>query len=295
MKRRIIIVAIGLILLGISVSSLVVAAKAYDNGNYSWPYPPPESTPLANNIPQGQKQTISTLSAYPAPNNDLDSVIVTPLPLSNHLLLIDYPYKIFLPIIMKPYDRVAAVTHADNFAHGRSDEFPNNYGTGCDCVDCTNFVSQSLYKGGIGLKTGNWDENSVYEWWYKANYIGPIFIGYTNSKTWSATDWFNTYLYQYTNQFELRSWPTQLESGDFFILDLQGSTPGSPPDGIPDHARFVVGYGNSSEDPADYTCQSDPIPTSTYGLLVDQHCVDRKHVAWDYRLSNFGVWPFHVK
>lgn len=197
---------------------------------------------------------------------------------------------IYLPLVTKGarYDRAAAVAHADQFAHARSSDYPD-YGSGCICNDCTNFVSQALHKGGLQLKTGQWEKDDVFEWWYK-----KTLFWYENSKTWSATDWFNTYLFQYPNEFEVRDWPTQLEAGDFFILDLHGKTDDDPPDGIPDHARFVVGEGVSSVDPAEYTCTDTPIPPATEGLLVSQHCTDRKRVLWDFNLKNFGVWSFHV-
>ena len=82
-------------------------------------------------------------------------------------------------------------------------------------------------------------------------------------------------------------------------MDLHGEEIDDPPDGIPDHARFVVGYGYTSTDQEDYTdgCGSNQtIPASTYGLLVDQHCVDRKHVIWNYGVQGgIGYWPFHVR
>lgn len=254
------------------------------------PYPGPE----VNGTPfDPESLNVSTETAYPPPN----SPTLVPTSIGTPLSFDDYLYHIYLQIIIKSYDRVAAVNHADTYAHIRSSEYPDTYGTGCNCLDCTNYISQSLHKGGLTLKTGNWDKLSVFEWWYRAIYLGPIFLMWENSNSWSATDIFNIYLFQYSQDFEYRPWPTELEAGDFFLMDLQGAHLSDPPDGIPDHARFVVGYGYSSTDSADYECINPPIqpPPTTYGLLANQHCVDRKHILWDFRIQGIPVWPWHVK
>jgi hypothetical protein len=254
------------------------------------PYPGPgvNATSLAL-----ESSDASAQSPYPPPENSTSVPILIGTPLSP----IDYPYHIYLPIILKPsYNRLAAVDHADAHAHDRSTEYPE-FGTGCVCDDCTNYISQSLHKGGLALKTGNWDPLSVFEWWYRPIYVGQLFIKWENSNSWSATPDFNTYLFQYLQEFEYMSWPTELEAGDFILMDLHGASLSEPPDGIPDHARFIVGYGFSSTEPADYGCIDPPIqpPPATYGLLANQHCVDRKHVLWDFRIEDIPVWPWHVK
>ena len=284
MRKMIIVFILVMTVLVFTAQALAEAGSTEIPSNNKSPYPPPEmtSTTIGN--------TSSNLSTpYPGPV-DTPEIITDQQTSSNDIL--EYGYSIFLPIIMKSYDRIGAVNYADMWAHDRNSNYPN-FGTGCGCNDCTNYVSQSLHNGGIPLRTGNWDENSVFEWWYK-----KTLWWYDNSKTWSATDWFNTYLFQYPDEFEFRSWPTELEAGDFFLMDLRGAEPEDPPDGIPDHARFVVGYGWSSVNQQDYTdgCGANLIiPPTTYGLLVNQHCVDRKHVAWDYMIEGIGLWPFHVK
>jgi hypothetical protein len=248
------------------------------------PYPLPDAT-LVDDGSERENNLTTPLESSRGPHPVPDPDIPQKGTFSNFVYL---PVIFHLPVIFRPYNRVAAVAHADQFAHVRSSEYPN-FGTGCACNDCTNYVSQSLHKGGLPLKTGSWDPNSPFEWWYKR-----VLWWWENSNTWSATDWFNTYLFQYPTEFELRSWPTELETGDFFILDLHGAKLEDPPDGIPDHVRFVVGKGYSSVDPADYACQQNPIPQQTFGLLANQHCVDRKHVLWNYNLEDFGNWSFHV-
>ena len=284
MKRFVIVAAVTLIAISLALGVWSVSANSKGNDGNTWPYPPPEATLVDENSAVGEDTVADQLPSsepYPAPAVNPTTTYVSPQNVT-------YSFFVYLPIIMRSYDRAAAVAHADQFAHDRSSDYPN-FGTGCDCNDCTNYVSQSINKGGVALKTGNWDENSPFEWWYR-----KVFWWYEYSKTWSAADWFNTYLFQYPEEFEFRGWPDELEAGDFFLLDLHGAELSDPPDGIPDHARFIVGMGNSSIDPADYTCTSNPIPPSTFGLLANQHCVDRKHIIWNYNLEDFGPWPFHV-
>ncbi|PIO47003.1 MAG: hypothetical protein CMR00_12740, partial [[Chlorobium] sp. 445] len=54
------------------------------------------------------------------------------------------------------YNRTAAVSYADSWAHGRNGSYPN-YGSGCGCNDCTNYISQVLHNRGYPLRTGNWE------------------------------------------------------------------------------------------------------------------------------------------
>lgn len=268
------------------ILTMQVTTSLNDSLQYQSPYPPPETpSEFVENSSTDQNST-----PYPGPIDLPVELVTQSTSIPDDVT--EYDYHIYLPIILKSYNRVGAVNYADAWAHDRNSNYPN-FGAGCGCNDCTNYVSQALHNGGYPLRPGNWDENSVFEWWYR-----KVLLWYENSKTWSTTDWFNTYLFQYPDEFEFRSWPTELEAGDFFLMDLHGANIEDPPDGIPDHARFVVGYGFTSTNQEDYTdgCGGNlEIPPSTYGLLANQHCVDRKHVAWDYRIQGIGLWPFHVK
>ena len=177
------------------------------------------------------------------------------------------------------YDRSAAVRYADDWAHGRNSNYPN-FGSGCGCNDCTNFTSQILEAGGYPLHTGDYDENDLTEWWYRREWYG----GFTNSKTWSASDWFNSFVAQYPGDFKVNEvHASELSRGDIIVMDLDG-------DGIPNHTRAVVGHGYTSTDQRDYTdgCGNNrTIPDRRHTLLVNQHCVDRWHVAWDLRYAGF--------
>jgi hypothetical protein len=109
------------------------------------------------------------------------------------------------------------------------------------------------------------------------------------------------YVAQYqVSEFEYRSWPTQLERGDFFLIDLRNNeNPSGPPDGKPDHGRVIVGYGYTSINQVDYTdgCGNNyPVPPSTYTLLINQHCVDlggRRIIK--KKTGSIGRWSIHIK
>ena len=80
------------------------------------------------------------------------------------------------------------------------------------------------------------------------------------------------------------------------------------PDGKPDHGRVVVGKGYPSEENIDYISQDKdifgichttfhevPPPPDDPVLLVNQHCIDRLHVVWNYNLtSNNRRFYIHV-
>ena len=191
------------------------------------------------------------------------------------------------------YDRVAAVNYADQWAHDRNGNYPN-FGSGCNCNDCTNYSSQVLHNGNYPLRMGNEDPDSPFEWWYK-----DFGLWYTNSKTWSAANWFNLYVHQYNYEFEINPPLSTLQGGDFIVMDLRDNEyPDEPPDGIPDHIRVVVGGGYTSTNQNDYECNDPPQtpPPTTMDLLTDQHCPDRRHVAWDYNLvlGYHNLWYIHV-
>lgn len=201
-------------------------------------------------------------------------------------------YRAYLPLLIKEgeslYNRVAAAAYADQWAHDRNGTYPN-FGTGCDCNDCTNYASQVLHEGAYPLRIGDWDANSPFEWWYK-----PVLWWYENSNTWSATDWFNVYVYQYPDEFEIGNFGS-LTNGDFMVMDTRQNDGSGPPDGIPDHIRVIIGHGYTSTNVDDYACQPNPVPSSAYTLLANQHCVDRQHVAWNYNFQPaFGLWYVHV-
>jgi hypothetical protein len=191
------------------------------------------------------------------------------------------------------YNRPTAVSYAEQWAHYRNGNYPLAGEKGCHCNDCTNYISQVLHEGGFPLRMGN-NNNDVTKWWYDPLHLSDY------SKTWTVTDWLKNYMELYTTEYNINSTLSALEMGDIILLDLTG--PENKPDFIADHGRVVVGYGMTSTNQLDYTnygflCikYNEDIPPSTNSLLINQHCVDRQHVKWDYNLpQNANKWYVHV-
>lgn len=185
------------------------------------------------------------------------------------------------------YDRDAGVAWIDAHAHDRPSDYPN-YGSGPGCNDCTNYVNQMLDKGGYPQRKGDddiWHRYCYKKWWWRV------------SQTWYNTDKLNWYVAQYQDgEFEYRGWPDQLEKGDFYLMDLRNNeNPNDPnPDGKADHARAIVGWDWTSTNSEDYV--PDPVPPQQWALLSNQHCLDRWHVPWDFRVpGSVPRWSIHVK
>ena len=245
---------------------------------------PPTPTPTATLSPTSTATFTPSATATFTP-----TLTSTPVPTST-------------PTTSFTYNRTVALAYADQWAHNRNIDYPMANEIGCDCNDCTNYVSQVLHEGGYSLETGNWDENNPEEWWYR----NDTFFQPDHSKTWSATDWFYIYAFFYGHHLEISVDSDQepdlepnLDPGDFILLDLRDNDDiNGAPDGKPDHARVVVGHGDISQNEEDYItlrkgalgiCETiiNPVPTppDTQILLINQHCVDRKHVAWDYNVD----------
>lgn len=233
-------------------------------------------------------------NSYPSPDNpNLDIISGNgemvgempypyPMPETNVVPIItfapSYQNYSYLPLIFNysiVYNRIAAVAWADQWAHDRHPCLPN-YGTGSTCNDCTNYLSQVLYAGGLPILVNPaWD---VSAWWYWCD----EFCVCTNSNTWSATDWMNAHVSQLQGiRYDYKTSAYDLNSGDFMILDLFSS----PVHGIPNHARVFVGWG--------YPQEGDML--GSYLMLANQHCTDRYRIRWDYNLSGSDLrWFWHV-
>lgn len=212
----------------------------------------------------------NNIYSYPPP---VQTLVSTTIPLDL------YAFHLYLPIILKPfivYNRENAVNWADIWAHSRPPCFPN-YGTGSNCDDCTNYLSQVLYAGGLPRLFE--PAGDFMAWWYWCDDLCMC----TNSNTWSATDWMNTHASEFHGiRYDYLTSPYELEAGDFMILDLFSS----PVHGFPNHARIIVGWG--------YPQEGDML--GSYLLLANQHCTDRYRVRWDYNLNgNDLMWLWHVR
>jgi hypothetical protein len=235
------------------------------------PYPPPQ-TPTA--VPVQKSPSISIASSYPAPLSNVQPFqtrIASTTSLNQPAGSFSVGNNlIHVPLVAKmpSYNRGYATTYADLWTHDRNVYFPN-YGTGSNCNDCTNYLSQVLLSGGLPQIL---IDHSEKDWWYWCDEYTPFLCD--NSKAWSATDWMNRHVsYYYRNQrFDYKNSVYDLEAGDFFLMDL----PESSAHGIPNHARIVVGWG--------YPEEGNQLDQFT--LLVNQHCTDRKRVRWNYNIDD---------
>jgi len=174
------------------------------------------------------------------------------------------------------YNRSAAVNYADFWAHARNVDFYGAYTN-----DCANFASQVMEAGGIPEIPGNYDRNNTHQWWVQTQVFS-----HPASKTWTAVDWQQQYFSNYQgSRFQyvpvVRGSPGILDRGDVLNMSVMCSAC------LPDHARVLVGYGNSAEAIWD--------PVGTYGLLADSHTNDRYHVIWDDGLPSwYPLWGWHV-
>jgi len=202
------------------------------------------------------------------------------------------------PINGYNYNRVAAVAYANQWAHEpRNSVFggvlpPGTNYTGCNCDNCTNFMSQVLLAGGYpfhGNSPNDWVEN----WWYTST---------NSSLSWRYVPSFENYFEVHPNEFYTVSQASILQAGDIIMLDLHGVNLDDPPDGTYDHIKVVVGVGYTSSNPIDYTyCENGVlviptnIPAGTNTVLINQNCIDRWHVAWDYGVDEEAITIFiHV-
>lgn len=105
-------------------------------------------------------------------------------------------------------------------------------------ADCTNFVSQVLNAGGIGMVTTN-SENSG--WWYKSSSQRSI--------SWIRADTFSRYMGRVGYKNSSVNWNSfvgKLKAGDFIGYDSSG-------DGSVDHMAFITDKSGSQVQIAQHT------------------------------------------
>lgn len=176
------------------------------------------------------------------------------------------------PITSDYYNRENAVSYAD--AHARN--YNRNYPDYRPDLDCTNYLSQVLYHGGMPQRRMGYWGGEVEDWWADCS---PGWCD--NSDTWSGTPQFSQHISGLLGvRYQFKNSVTQLTGGDFFLMDLA-----SNPYVGKDHARVIVGLGVAEE--GNYRGQ--------WGLLANQHTTDRKRVLWnDYLKPNDFVYPYSV-
>ncbi len=145
-----------------------------------------------------------------------------------------------------PYDREAAVEYARKWAYGYNPDFYNFDAIG---GDCTNFVSQCLYAGGLEM-----NYTPIYGWYYVN----------VNNRTASWTGVNELYEFLITNRSigpRARLVPLrELEIGDLVQFDFGG-------DGSFDHTPIIVDVGMRTPDTilvAAHSCPALDRPLNTY-------------------------------
>jgi hypothetical protein len=160
------------------------------------------------------------------------------------------------------YNGAAAAAYADTYWQNYNPSWPSFANSG---GDCTNFVSQALYAGGIGMRTSPTYSGDAA--WYMAQ----------KRKRWSySTSWVNA---QDQSVFALQFLPgvTQVASyygvapgttaadnaqqGDVVLYDWNN-------DGVYDHESIVTASDGTNPD------------GTTNWDLVDAHTNDRYHAYW---------------
>ncbi|MGB8956358.1 MAG: amidase domain-containing protein [Tumebacillaceae bacterium] len=140
------------------------------------------------------------------------------------------------------YDRVRAYKYAELWWNGFNPQFKTMQGN-----DCTNFISQVVYAGGIPMVGGSSRSSG---WWYR---------GSNWSFSWAVAHSFRLALPRWLHAREVAD-PRQLMIGDVICYDWDG-------DGRWQHNTVVTGF--------DY-----------YGRpLVNAHTVASHRRYWDYRDS----------
>ncbi len=187
------------------------------------------------------------------------------------------------------YSSTNAITYSNTYA--TSPNYLNSLGSGYNYYsghDCTNFVSQCLYAGGLA-------QDSV--WKSMVSYNGNNVIR-TDSVAWTNADSLKNYLKNNKNATKLGSWSKNGTSEPYRTYpyvnnsnNLTSSIKGKvvvfydwEGDGIMNHSAFFVVNNGSS------TYSGEGV-----GDLINQHSSNRKHVLWrpDYRQGN--TWKYTTR
>lgn len=185
-----------------------------------------------------------------------------------------------------------AVNYSNTWATGRNPSYAIMSGT-----DCANFVSQSLYYGGLQMvgnpytTPGSGAQNRPAEWWFHTWAASGVPVNTGNSAwtfTWSVAE--NLRQYVSTHGWHLAytaygaGMPNLIPgvSGTAMVVfyNWTGGTTAN-------HASFQVVY-NATD------------PTSAWvGTLINQHVTDRYHAIWhlgpyNTQYSTTRVWVYSL-
>jgi hypothetical protein len=180
------------------------------------------------------------------------------------------------------YDRNAVVNYAEANWSGCNSYWP------CYADDCTDFVSQAEWSGGLPM-VGYPDKSDPWTWWQNGYGYAPPFGTATTSDSWGLTNNFYTYLDVYANnpvvydygryaysQYgdQMYTWANDgLSNGDMVFYDWTS-------DGNWDHSAVQVAYGTDNHAYGGFPAGH------FYGSLVDEHTSFRQHVIWTLREFN---------
>lgn len=166
------------------------------------------------------------------------------------------------------YNGSTAATYADYWWNGVDyGEGFTYFGSPIGGDDCTNFVSQALWWGGMPFI--GWHNFNDQSWWFDSSYNG------TAQKAWSPSwpsvvDQENYLAYDNPGGTLEYIWgpsqrnntytPSNIVTGDIVVYSWAGNDAG-------DHEALQVGWG------------TDP-SSGWYGNYVDTHTNDRYHAFW---------------
>lgn len=147
----------------------------------------------------------------------------------------------------KVYNRGEAAAYADRWWNSSNPEFHEF------AVDCTNYISQSLFAGGAPI---NYTGKRESGWWYKGYVGGKEAWSYS----WAVANSLERYLSGGGFGTIVVDRPQQLDLGDVIIYDWDGN-------GAYEHSTIVTAFDAAG------------MP------LVNAHTTNSKHRYWDYRDS----------
>ncbi len=162
-----------------------------------------------------------------------------------------------------------AVDYTDTYALSPNQQCWDYFSEG----DCTNFVSQGLWAGGLDMIT-----SGSYQWYMIQGWFG----GYSSTNSWRVT-------YDLIDQLVATSrasllgnepimrrsgstWRNRAFYGDVLFYDLPGVYPEDGPSRR-DHAAMEAQYYAWHED--------NSANTNMYGDVVNYHTTNRKHAIWN--------------
>ncbi len=136
------------------------------------------------------------------------------------------------------YYRDYAVSYAQAHVHNYNPQYQNfNYPNGGG--DCTNFVSQCLYAGGVPMVNTIWPRTSSYDWYYYFN--RPGYEDDEFSHPWiNATSLYRHFSWGRPGLAVLVDYDYQLQLGDVVQLSSDSSSE-------PYHSMIVTAIGDNGE------------------------------------------------